>query len=121
MHWTSQYARRSAAWLTARAAAVDFIVIVSFLGLRGRLTFSPHALHYTALQALRLHRLFTAVVIVHQLLQGNSNLDFNTRHHVLIPVTAAGAHSMFHLHVLGLQGIVEGQTCIPEGCVELKV
>jgi hypothetical protein len=61
-------------------------------------------MHYTALQALRLHRLFTAVVIVHQLLQGNTNLEFNTRHHVLIPVTAAGAHGMFHLHVLEAAG-----------------
>jgi hypothetical protein len=75
-----------------------------FPRLRGRSTFSPHALHFTALQALRLHRLFTAVVIVHQLLQGNTNLDSNTRHHVLIPVTAAGAHGMFHPHVLGAAG-----------------
>jgi hypothetical protein len=92
-----------------------------FLELRDRSTFSPQVRHCRALQALRLHRLFTAGDIAYQLLQGNTNLDFNTRHHVLIPVTAAGAHSMFHLHVLGLQGILEGQTCIPEGCVELKV
>jgi hypothetical protein len=47
MHWTSGYARRSAAWLTARAAAVDFIVIVSVSGITGPFNVQPPG---TALQ-----------------------------------------------------------------------